>query len=133
MKTPTLRAILAVLAAGLWINASEFFRNEVLVKHLWTAHFQALAPPFPDAPANGMAWMAWGFLAAGAVFWLSRRFGLIQAALLAWLLAFVLMWIVIWNLGVLPAGLLVFAAPLSLLEMLLAAWMCRTIAPCATG
>lgn len=124
---------MAVAAAGLWINASELFRNEVLVKSLWTGHYQAMGLGFPSSAVNGMLWMAWGFLFAMAIFIVSRRFRLLHTLLLCWLLAFVLMWIVIWNLLVMPDGLLLYAVPLSLLEVYVAAYLCHKLSPpCAT-
>ena len=39
-----------------------------------------------------------------------------------------MMWFVLYNLQVLPTGLLVFAVPLSLLEVLVAAWIVRKVA-----
>jgi len=59
----------------------------------------------------------------------SRRFGLLATFLLGWLFAFPLMWIVVWNLAVLPAGLLYFAVPLSLFEALIAALICARMSP----
>jgi uncharacterized protein YybS (DUF2232 family) len=45
-------------------------------------------------------------------------------------MAFVLMWVVAWNLNVLPAGILLYAVPLSLLEALVGAYICRKMSPC---
>lgn len=121
--------IQAVAAGGIWINASEFFRNEVLVKPLWTEHYRSLGMDFPSAPVNGMLWGLWGFLLAALVHALSRRFDHRQTVLVTWLMAFGLMWIVIWNLNVMPAGLLWYALPLSLLEVAVAVWIIRRLAP----
>ncbi|MBU1214125.1 MAG: hypothetical protein KKF58_02710 [Gammaproteobacteria bacterium] len=126
---PTKRNILAVMAAGTWINASEFFRNEVLIKDLWAEHYRSLGLAFPSAPVNGMLWMLWGFVFAAMILAVSRRFDLLQTTLICWLMAFVLMWIVIWNLLVMPAGLLTFALPLSLLEVFIAAYLCMKLSP----
>lgn len=115
MKRST-RSIAAVLLCGTWVNASEFLRNEVLLKEHWTRHYAALGLRFPSAPHNAALWVAWGFLYAGALYLLSRRFPLAGAALVGWLTGFVLMWVVAWNLDVLPASLLPFAVPLSLVE-----------------
>ncbi|NOT16061.1 MAG: hypothetical protein HOP21_10940 [Methylotenera sp.] len=124
-----LKSILAVFAAGIWINASEFFRNTVLLKTAWDAHYQVLHIPFSSTPVNGLLWMVWGFLFAYAIFVISRKFSLVHTALLSWLMAFVLMWIALFNLSVLPNGLLLFAVPLSLLEAFVAAYICKKLAP----
>ncbi len=125
----TSKNTLAIVFAGLWVNASEFFRNEVLVKSEWLGHYQSLGLTFPSAPLNGMVWMVWGFLFALAIFIVSRKFDLLQTTLLCWLMAFVLMWIVAWNLSVLPLGLLIYAIPLSVLEVFVGAYLCKKFAP----
>lgn len=126
---PITRPALAIFATALWVNVSEFLRNEVWLKSYWTGHYQSLGLHFPDAPVNGMLWGLWGLLSAGAIFWATRRHGWVQAALLCWLMTFALMWLVIGNLGVLPSGLLWYAVPLSLLEELVGAWICCKLAP----
>jgi hypothetical protein len=37
------------------------------------------------------------------------------------------MWVVIWNLNVLPLGLLYFAVPMSLFEAFVAAWIIKRL------
>ena len=123
------RSILAIVVAGLWINASEFLRNEVLVKSYWVEHYRSLGLTFPSTPQNGLVWVLWGFLFALAIYATSRRFTLVQTALLNWFTGFVLMWVVTWNLAVLPVGILIYAIPLSLLEAFVAAYLCTKIAP----
>jgi len=123
------RNIFAVAVTGFWINASEFLRNEVLVKSYWLEHYRSLGMPFPSELVNGMVWMGWGFLFALAIFFVSRKFNLLQTAILCWLMVFVLMWIVAWNLSVLPLGLLIYAIPLSLLEAFVGAYLCKKFAP----
>lgn len=125
----TTKNIFAIAVTGLWVNASEFFRNEVLVKSYWLDHYRSLGLTFPSAPLNGMVWMVWGFLFALAIFIVSRKFDLKQTTLLCWLMVFVLMWIVAWNLAVFPLGLLVYAIPLSLLEVFVGAFLCKKFAP----
>ena len=113
--------ILPILAATIWISISEFVRNEVLLKSYWVAHYQELGLVFPSDPVNGAVWGLWSLLFAIAVFIISRRFSLWETTMLAWFVGFVLMWVVLWNLDVLPVGILLFAIPLSLLEAFLAA------------
>ena len=118
------RPALAVLLAGFWVSGSEFFRNEILLKSHWLRHYESLGVDYPSAPINGMTWVLWSFLFALAVYWLSRKFTLVETALFSWFVGFVWMWLVIGNLGVLPFSILPFAIPLSLLEAFLAAWIC---------
>jgi hypothetical protein len=53
---PKARPIFSVILAGLWISASEFFRNEILLKSIWVRHYHSLGLTFPSAPLNGAAW-----------------------------------------------------------------------------
>jgi len=123
------RNILAVIITGIWINASEFFRNEILLKTYWADHYQSLGMTFPSAPVNGLMWLVWGFFFAVAIYFISRKFSLLQTTLLGWLMAFVLMWIVTWNLNVLPVYILVYAVPLSLLEAFIGSYICKKVSP----
>ena len=120
-----IKPILSVLLATIWISISEFVRNQVFFKSYWIAHYQGLGLAFPSAPVNGAMWGVWSLLFAIAVYYLAQKFSLLQTTLLSWFMAFVMMWVVIGNLGVLPYGLLLFAVPLSLLEAFIAAWIIR--------
>jgi len=123
------RNIMAVILTGIWVNASEFFRNEVLLKTYWIDHYRSLGMTFPSEPLNGMIWVAWGFLFAITIYIISRKFDLIQTTLISWFMAFVLMWIVTWNLNVLPSAILIYAVPLSLLEAFIGSYICIKMSP----
>lgn len=127
MKDPLMRGVLAVVLATVWISVSEFVRNEFLLKDNWIAHYAALGMTFPDQPKNGAVWGLWSLLFATGLYFLSRRSTLLSTVLVGWLFGFVLMWVVIGNLGVLPAGLLMSAVPLSLLETFMAAWILKRV------
>jgi pyruvate,orthophosphate dikinase len=83
-KTGVGRAILAILLAGIWVNLFEFVRNMVLLPGQWEAHYQGMGLVFPSALLNGAVWGVWAFVFAGAVYVLTRRFGLWPATLLGW-------------------------------------------------
>jgi hypothetical protein len=117
------KTILPILLSTVWISISEFVRNEFLVKSYWTAHYENLGFVFPSEPVNGAIWGVWSLLFAIAIFILTRKFSLVQTTLLSWFVGFVLMWVVIGNMGVLPFGLLPIAIPLSLLEAFLASYI----------
>jgi hypothetical protein len=123
------RGIISVILAGFWVNASEFFRNNVLLKSYWVEHYKSLGMIFPSEPKNGIIWVMWGFLFAIAIYLMSRKFNLIQTALISWFVAFVLMWFVTWNLNVLPTAILVYAVPLSLIEAFVGSYICIRISP----
>ena len=123
------RSIMAVILTGIWVNASEFFRNEILLKKYWIDHYQSLGITFPSEPKNGIIQVVWGFLFAIAIYIISRKFNLIQTTLVSWFMAFVLMWIVTWNLNVLPSAILIYAVPLSLLEAFIGSYICIKMSP----
>lgn len=123
------KIVMAVVVAGIWVGLCEFVRNQFLLISQWRGHYQGMGLVFPSQPVNGMLWMVWSFLLAGTVYAISRRFGLWQTTLIAWVMAFVMMWVVIWNLSVLPFAILPVAMPFSFVEALGAAFICRRLAP----
>lgn len=122
-----MRMFLAALASGAWINLSEFLRNEFLFKQHWIDHYETLGLVFPSAAINGALWGLWGFLFAGCIVAVRRRASCMETIGLCWMMGFVLMWIVIGNLSVLPFGLLPVAIPWSLAEVALAVVIAQRI------
>ena len=119
--------ILPVLAATLWISLSEFFRNQYLLQGAWVSHYKTMGLDFPSKPINGAIWGVWSFLFAVILFILSKKYALMHTTLLSWVIVFVLMWLVIGNLGVLPYSILIYAIPLSLLECFVATWIIKKL------
>jgi hypothetical protein len=119
--------ILPILLATIWISVSEFVRNEYLVKSYWMKHYQDLGLTFPSDPINGAMWGIWSLLFAIVIFILAKKFNLLHTTILSWFIGFVMMWIVIGNLGILPYGLLLYAIPLSILESYLATWIIKKL------
>jgi hypothetical protein len=122
------KTILAVVVAGIWVGLCEFVRNQLVLMSQWQNHYRALGLEFPSKPVNGMMWMVWSFLMAGATFVISRRFNLWQTTFITWVMGYVMMWVVVWNLSVLPVAILSAAIPLSFVEALGAAILCRKLA-----
>jgi hypothetical protein len=123
------KTILPIFLATVWISVSEFVRNELLVKSYWTEHYQSLGLVFPSEPINGAIWGVWSLFFAIAIFIIAKKFTLLQTTFLAWFVGFVLMWVVVGNMGVLPDGLLYIAVPLSLLEAFLATFIIKKFQP----
>lgn len=121
------KTILPVLAATVWISVSEFVRNQFLLQSLWVAHYKNRGLVFPDQPVNSALWGLWSLLFAVAIFIIAKKFSLWQTAFFAWFIGFVLMWMVIGNLGVLPIGILYAAIPLSMLEAFLASYIIKKL------
>jgi hypothetical protein len=121
-------SIVAIVLSGAWIGASEFLRNEVLFKFMWLDHYAELGVIFPSQMINNAVWGIWSFLLAGMLVFLWRQnFGFWKTALVSWIMAFVLMWLTIGNLGVLPFALLFPAIPLSMVEIVVALWIISRI------
>lgn len=109
-----------ILLAGVWITISEFVRNEVLFKSSWTDHYRTLNLTFETKPLNGFLWVVWSILLAWTLSKLREKFSMRESMAIGWTVAFVMMWITVYNLQVLPIGLLMIAVPLSLLEIFVA-------------
>lgn len=116
-------SFMSVFFSTLWIILSEFVRNELLFKSYWLEHYKTLGIVFPSATINNMIWGVWSLLFAVIIHIIMKKFSFIQSCVIAWLFGFVLMWLVIGNLGVLPVKILFFAVPLSLLEIFGACWI----------
>lgn len=121
------KTILPILLSTIWISISEFIRNELLFKSYWVDHYNSLGLVFPSEPINGAMWGVWSLVFAIAIYIVSKKFSMLQTFLLMWVVGFVMMWIVIGNMGVLPFSLLLFAVPLSLLEVFLAVFISKKL------
>ena len=121
------KTILPILFTGIWINISETIRWELLIKSYWIDQYENLGLVFPNELTNGITWMIWGFLFAAVIFVLSKKFTAIQSALIAWFTVFVMMWLVVWNVGILPTGMLWINVPLGLIEAYIATLICKRL------
>jgi len=83
----------------------------------------------PDQPINNILWMVWGVIIACIVYFLSAKFTVVKTTLITWCAVCVTVWIVMWNLAVLPPGLLIVAVPLSLFEIYIAALIAQKLQP----
>jgi len=113
--------------AAIWISLSEFSRNELLVKTIWINHYQKLGLTFPSQPINGFVWGIWSLLFAIIIFIIANKFTLWQTTILSWFIGFVMMWLVIGNLNVLPYDLLIYAIPLSIFESFVASLIIKKL------
>lgn len=119
------KTILPILLATIWISLSEFVRNTFLVHSSWVEHYQSLGLSFPEQSINGAVWGVWSLCFAVIIFIIAKKFSLLQTTLITWFVGFVMMWLVIGNMGVLPFSILPIAIPLSLLEAFLASFIVK--------
>ncbi|NVO19806.1 MAG: hypothetical protein HXX13_08900 [Bacteroidetes bacterium] len=122
-----IRTLAVILLATIWISISEFARNQLLFKSYWVNHYQGMGLTFPEAPINGAVWGIWSMMFAISIYIISRKFSLLQTTFLSWFVGFVLMWLVLGNMGVLPYGLLIYAVPLSMLEAFFASLILKKL------
>ena len=118
-----MKTVLPILIASLWISISEFARNEFILKSYWTKHYESLGLIFPSSPINGAIWGIWSLAFSITIYLISKKFSLSETVFISWFAGFVLMWLVIGNMGVLPISILYFAIPLSILEVYLATFI----------
>lgn len=118
-----IKSIVSILLATIWVSISEFVRNEFFLKSFWIDHYSNMGLNFPSEPINGAVWGIWSLLFTLVIYIISKRFTLIETFLLSWLIGFILMWLVIGNMNVLPFAILPYAIPLSLIETYLAAFI----------
>ena len=122
-----IRPLLTILVTSFWISASEFFRNQILLNNQWASHFESLGISFPQSAINGMLWGVWSLAYALLIYLLAKRMSFKETFFIAWLAGFVLMWLVIGNLSVLPIKILWLAIPLSILETYIAIWITKKL------
>ncbi len=123
-----MRPLLAILATTVWISLNEFLRNQLVLIDHWTAHYTSMGLTFPGEPINGAVWGIWSLCFAVAIFFMARRSSLLETGALAWGAGFVLMWLVVGNLGMLPMSILPYAIPWSMVEAFGAAWIMKRLA-----
>lgn len=112
------RTILPILLSTIWISISEFVRNEFLFKDKWIIHYRNMDLEFPSEPVNGAVWGIWALVFSILIFLIAKKYSFWNTVLIMWIAGFILMWLVICNLGVLPFDLLYYAVPLSILEVI---------------
>ncbi len=127
--TSNVKPVWQVLVLAVWVNLAETVRWMAYTKPRFDALYHSRGLEMPNGPVNGILWMIWGATIAFLVFMLARKFTLFQTTLLAWLGAFVLIWIVLWNSAVLPVEILPVVAPLSLVTVLVAAFIAKRLQP----
>jgi hypothetical protein len=72
-------------------------------------------------------WVVWGFVFSACPVALRQKLSYMETRLVGWVMGFVLMWIVIGNLQVLPLRILPLAVPWSMVEVGLAVFLAQKI------
>ncbi len=121
------RTVLPILLTGIWINLAATIKWMVLIQPYWIEKYSQMGLVFPESMMNNLVWMIWGFMFASVIYVLIRKFNLVQTTLLTWFMAYIMLWVIVWNVGVLPTAMLWINVPLSFLETLAGAWICRRV------
>jgi len=122
------KVIIPIFLVGIWINVSETIRWLLVIETHWIDYYNELNLVFPNGPSNAITWMIWGFVFATIVFIISKKFKLFPATFICWFAVFVTLWIVLWNIDILPVNILWYNIPLSLLETYIAVLICNKLA-----
>lgn len=109
------------------MNISEFVRNEIFIKKIWVSGFNEIGLSFPSSPINGAVWGVWAFIFVAVLAWSTKSLDTLKSTIICWVCGFLLLWIAMWNMGVLPNGLLYWAVPWSFVEVYIAALICNRI------
>jgi hypothetical protein len=121
------KIIFPILLVGIWINVSETVRWIFLIKSYWIEHYKNMNLVFPNEPVNAIIWMIWGFIFAVIIYILSKKFSLLQTTFISWLVMFIMLWIVLWNINILPLNILWYVVPLSFIETIIAVLICKKL------
>jgi hypothetical protein len=121
------KTFVPILLVGIWINVSETVRWLLIIESYWAEYYKSLDLVFPADPINSIVWMLWGFILASIIFILSKKFKPLQTAFISWLAVFVILWIVLWNIDMLPINILWYNIPLSFIEIYIGVLICNKV------
>ena len=121
------KIFIPILLVGIWINISETVRWLLIIESYWIEYYKTLRLVFPSEPVNAIIWMIWGFLFAIIIFVLSKKFNPLQTVFISWLTLFAALWIVLWNIDILPVNLLWYNIPLSFFETYVGVLICNKV------
>jgi hypothetical protein len=113
------KAIWQILLVSIWINIFETLRWMLFAKPEIDMHFQAVNLVLPNEPINNLLWLIWGIIIAVMIFIVSKKFKVLQTTFIVWITVYVMHWIALWNMAVLPINILWLAVPLTFINVLI--------------
>jgi hypothetical protein len=111
-------AIWHILIVSLWINIAETLRWLLYSKAYFLEHYQSLNLVLPFGPIYLILWLIWGILLSTIIYIISKKYTLLQTTVMIWIMAFLMVWITLFNLNVLPLSMLWLVIPLSFIDIL---------------
>jgi hypothetical protein len=118
------KAIWQILLVSLWINIFETLRWMLFAKPDIDMHFKAVNLVLPNEPINNILWLIWGIIIAVMIFIISKKFKVFQTTFIVWITVYVMHWIALWNMAVLPINILWLAVPLTFINIFVGALIC---------
>lgn len=118
------KTIWQILLVSLWVNIFETLRWMLFAKPSIDMHFKAANLVLPNEPINNLLWLIWGIIIAVMIFIISKKFKVLQTTFIVWITVYVLHWIALWNMAVLPINILWLAVPLTFINVLVGALIC---------
>ena len=115
------KAIWQILLVSLWINIFETLRWMLFARPYIDVHFKAANLVLPNEPINNILWLIWGIIIAVMIFIISKKFKVLQTTFIVWIIVYVMHWIALWNMAVLPINILWLAVPLTFINALVGA------------
>ena len=115
------KAIWEILLVSIWINIFETLRWMLFAKPEIDMHFKAANLVLPNEPINNLLWLIWGIIIAVMIFIVSKKFKVLQTTFIVWITVYVMHWIALWNMAVLPINILWLAVPLTFINVLVGA------------
>jgi hypothetical protein len=111
-------AIWHIILISLWINISETLRWILFSQSHFMKHYQSLNLVLPLGPLVLLFWLIWGVLLSAMIYFISEKFSLLQSTFMIWIMAFLMFWLGLYNLDVLPVSILWLVIPLSFISVL---------------
>ena len=121
------KTILPILLTGIWVNVSITIGWMLILESYWIEKYQSMNLVFPTELTNNIVWMIWGFMLATIIFILSKKFSPLQTTFISWFVAFAMMWVIVWNIGVLPTGMLLVNIPNTLFVTYISTLICKRL------
>lgn len=112
------KTIWQIFLVSIWINIFETLRWILFAKPDIEVYFKSNNFLLPNESLNNILWLVWGVIIAVMIFIISKRYKVLQTTFIIWITVYVMHWIALWNMAVLPIKILFLAIPLTFINVL---------------
>ena len=119
------KTVWQIFVVSIWINIFETLRWILFAKPDIDIHFKAANLVLPNEPINNILWLIWGIIIAVMIFIISKKFKVLPTTFMVWITVYIMHWIALWNMAVLPINILWLAVPLTFINVLVGALICK--------